>query len=306
MNIFKRVEDVDFRNIIGVLGNFDGCHKGHQTLIAEALRIKKERNGKVLLITFDPHSKSLMGEPVLKIQTLEEKIEFLDGLGVDGVLLIPFTEEFVRMDKSVFVQDVLVKELAVTSVVIGYNYRFGYKGEGNAQYLEEAASKYGFSISVLEAFEKEGIPVSSTYIRTLLKDGKIEESAFLLGYYPFVTGRVVHGAKEGRKLGFPTANLEIAPEKILPKKGVYLTKVKVGEEFYKGICNIGYQPTFERNKLVVEVHLLDFQEMIYDQKITVSFLKYLRAEKPFKNKKELKAQLEADKMACRNFNLEKA
>ena len=305
MKVFSDVSEVDFKHPIVVLGNFDGCHLGHQELIRESLTLRMATGRQVLLVTFDPHPRKVDGKPVLKLQTLEEKLAKLEHLGVDGVLVIPFTTDFLEMSYGVFVEDVLVRDLQVSSVVVGYNYRFGHKGLGDVSYLEKMGKVHGYYLLVVPAFKVDDFVVSSSYIRLLLKDGKIESAARLLGNPFSIEGEVIHGAGEGRKvLGYPTANLEVDEEKLIPRVGVYVAFVEVDEKKYRGILNVGYQPTFDRKRLAVEVHILDFDRMIYGERIKVSFIHYLRGEKKFSSKEELISQLKTDAKHALTFSID--
>lgn len=302
MEYFKKIEEVSFKeNIIAVLGNFDGCHKGHQELIKAALKRKAATGAKVLIVTFDPHSKDMQGAMVKRIQTLNEKLDCFESLGVDGVLTLPFTEAFSKMDRKDFLANILMKDLGVTDIVIGHDYRFGYKGAGDVDYLETQKEGYGYTLIVVPAFKIEGTIVSSTQIRQLIEAGAVTESHKLLGYYPLVTGKVVHGAGVGKTLGFATANLLIDADKIIPKVGVYGVIGIVKGKSVKGFCNVGYQPTFDRTKqLVIEVHFFDFDEDIYEETITVYFVKRIRDEKKFNSIDELKEQLRNDQINIEN------
>ena len=299
MEFFKRIEDVFFyKDIIAVLGNFDGCHKGHQELVKAAFKRKEETGASILVITFDPHSKDLKGESIKRIQTLDEKLQCFEKLGVDGVLALAFTETFSKMDREDFLKNILIYKIGVTDIIVGHDYRFGYQGAGNVDFLEEEKTQLGYHLIVVPAFKIKGEVVSSSKIRTLIKAGEIVLSKDLLGYYPLVTGQVIHGFGVGKTLGFATANLLIDEVKIIPKVGVYRVIGQVSGKKVKGFCNVGYQPTFDRKKqLIVEVHFFDFNEDIYGETICIHFIKRIRDEIKFNSVEELKAQLRKDQIS---------
>ena len=299
MEYFKKIEDVFFnKGIIAVLGNFDGCHKGHQALVKAARKRKEETGASILVITFDPHSKDHKGQSIKRIQTLNEKLICFEKLGVDGVLALPFTEAFSKMDREDFFENILLDEIGVTDIVVGHDYRFGYKGAGNVDYLEAEKKVLGYTLIVVPAFKIQGQVVSSSKIRTLIEAGDIASSQELLGYYPLITGQVVHGSGIGKTLGFATANLQIDEDKIIPKVGVYGVIGYVLGKRIKGFCNVGYQPTFDRKKrLVVEVHFFDFDEDIYGETICIHFIKRMRDEIKFNSVEALKSQLRKDQIS---------
>lgn len=302
MEFFKRIEDIFFyKGIIAVLGNFDGCHRGHQELVKVALKRKEETGASILVITFDPHSKDLKGKPIKRIQTLDEKLQCFEKLGVDSVLALPFTETFSKMDKEDFLKNILIDKIGVTDIIVGYDYHFGYQGDGNVDFLKKKKTQLGYHLIVVPAFKIQGEVVSSSKIRTLIDAGEITLSKDFLGYYPLVTGRVIHGSGIGKTLGFATANLLINEVKILPKIGVYGVIGQVSGKKVKGFCNVGYQPTFNRKRrLVVEVHFFNFNKDIYGENICIYFIKRIRDEIKFSSIEELKAKLRKDQILIEN------
>ena len=305
MKFFKRIEDVldnfSAKDIISILGNFDGCHKGHRQLVKVALKRKEETGASILIITLDYNSKDLKGESIKRIQTLYEKLYCFKKLGVDGVLALPFTETFSKMDREDFLKDILISKIGVTEIIIGHDYRFGHKGAGNVKFLEAYKKKFGYHLIVVPAFKIKGEVVSSSKIRTLIEAGEIALSKYFLGDYPLVTGRVIHGSGMGKTLGFATANLLIDDIKIIPKVGVYGVISQFSGKKVKGFCNIGYRPTFNKNKqLLVEVHFFDFNEDIYGKIICIRFIKRIRDEIKFNSMKELKVQLIKDQISIEN------
>ena len=296
MKVFKDINEVDKEHrLIAVLGNFDGIHKGHMSLI-EAAKELKEPSEKLIVVTFDPHPRDYMGLGVRKIQTLEEKLATFEKLGIDMVLLVPF-QKVADLKPEDFVERYLVSGLAIKKVVIGFDYRFGQGATGNSKDMEKLGKKYGFDAVVLPEYMEGGLSVSSSLIRELIAEGDLIKANKLLGYNFSLTGKVVHGKGLGRQLGFPTANLNIDTDKILPGYGVYCVYSKVKKECYYGICNVGFQPTVDQgtSHLVVEVNFFNFDQDIYDEVITVWFLDYLRSITKFDSKEALIGQLKKDK-----------
>lgn len=284
------------RNIVVGLGNFDGVHIGHQRLIAGLVDMTAEIEGTPAVFTFHPHPQAVLhpeNSPPLLL-TQEAKQDLMARLGVKVLLLIPFNLDFARLSPEDFIETVLHKELDARGVAVGYNYTFGFRGRGTPEMLEKYAGVYGYRLKIVPPVTLDGLPVSSTRIRGLLLEGRVEEAARFLGYYPFIESEVVEGARRGSTLGFPTANLNIAENLLVPANGVYSTKVYVNDEVYLGVANIGVRPTFQGQGRNVEVHLLDFFQDLYGKKIKVQFTSRLRGEKRFCSPADLTRQIERD------------
>lgn len=284
------------RNIVVGLGNFDGVHIGHQRLITELVQMATEYEGTPVVFTFHPHPQAVLqpeNSPPLLL-TQEAKQNLMAKLGVSVLLLVPFNLDFARLSPEDFIEKVLHEELAVRGVAVGYNYTFGYRGRGTAEMLEKYSGVYGYRLKVVPPVMLDGQLVSSTMIRGLLLKGQVDEAARFLGYYPFIEGEVVEGARRGSTLGFPTANLNIEENLLVPANGVYSTKVYVNGEVYLGVANIGVRPTFQGQWRNVEVHLLDFFQDLYGKKIKVLFTRRLRGEKRFSSPADLVRQIEQD------------
>jgi len=285
------------RLVIG-LGNFDGVHLGHQELILRLVERGRRLGGVPGIFTFHPHPVSVLrpehAPPLLLTQ--ETKEEIIAGLGVRLLLRIPFTLEFARLPPEEFIRDVLCGELRVISVFAGYNYTFGHRGRGTPETLKEWSPAYGFETNVVEPVEVAGEVVSSTKIRELLSRGRVQEARRFLGFAPFVDGTVVSGDGRGRKLGFPTANLETSPDILIPANGVYAVKAQIGGQRHSGVANIGCRPTFTgaESRRNLEVHLFDVADNLYGKSMRVFFERYLRGEQQFGSPAELIRQIEAD------------
>ncbi|WP_347490867.1 bifunctional riboflavin kinase/FAD synthetase [Desulfoscipio sp. XC116] len=288
-----------YENIVVGLGNFDGIHLGHQRLISDIVAKSQAVGGTPAVFTFDPHPLAVLnpqGAPPL-ILPPDVKRNMFAKLGVHVLLWIPFTREFARLSPENFIKQVLHEQLAVRAVLVGYNYTFGYMGKGTPELLEEYGDKLGFDVEILQPVSIEGQPVSSTLIRSMLADGEILEARKYLGYAPVIEGTVVYGDRRGSSLlGFPTANIEVDPNLLVPANGVYSVKADIDGRVLGGVANIGIVPTFHSNSFVrtVEVHLLDFGGDLYGKEIKVYFIRRLRNEKKFNSAGELVEQIQMD------------
>lgn len=297
MKIYRQLQEVPLLSKrTAVLGNFDGVHKGHQSLIQAA----RELQGSILLLTFHPHPQVFMGKPFGKIQTLEEKLSCLEAYGVDEVLILPFDQDLADMSKEDFLQRILRDGLGADAVVVGYNYHFGKGAQGKSSDILSLGKKYGFQGIVVPACRIEEKVVSSSRIREAIRKGQIQEAQKLLGHPYEVRGLVVHGQGVGRTIGFPTANLEVSPEKLLPGPGVYSVLGKLDGRVLPGFCNVGTQPTFRdrERRLVVEAHFFDFEEDLYGREISLTFVSWLRKIQRFPSVEALVEELKADRTAA--------
>ncbi|KJR97674.1 MAG: riboflavin biosynthesis protein RibF [Peptococcaceae bacterium BRH_c4a] len=296
-NTWKGVKEKHRDLVIG-LGNFDGVHVGHQRLISGLVEESKKIGGTPAVFTFFPHPMEVLtGKAPPRLLTHGAKQDTIRQLGVKVLLLVPFTLEFADHSPDVFIENILVRDLDVREVFVGYNYTFGKGGRGNPETLIEGGGRHGFKVCVIPPVAVEGVLVSSTLIRGLLTDGEVAAARKFLGYPPFVQGVVVTGECRGRTLGFPTANLLIEEDGLtVPANGVYAVKVQVDGEHYLGVANIGVKPTFHgfNFKPNLEVHLLDFHADLYGKEIKVFFIRRIREEKVFSSPGELAEQIRAD------------
>lgn len=287
-----------YKNAVVTIGNFDGVHKGHQALFRMLRDKAGQAGGTSVVITFEPHPARVVGgKSRLPLITMyEQKIELIAASGVDVCLCIPFTKEFAVISAHAFVEDILIKRIGMTAIVVGKDYAFGKNREGNVAFLRKYAETRGFEVTCLEEVPSaDGLPrISSTIIRETVGRGDMASAFHLLGRYYQIRGRVVSGrGRGGRSLGFPTANLELADE-LCPPSGVYAVYVEYQSERYLGVANIGYSPTFDDHLFTVEVHILEFNRQITGQNIRVDFVKRLRAEKKFSGIDALKIQIQKD------------
>ena len=279
------------------LGKFDGLHRGHE-LLMEYMREKKQeqQNLKAAVFTFDvPPSEQTQNLQMQVLTTSQEKARLFEENGIDYLIECPFTREIMCMEPEEFIERI-VKNLHVKDIVVGTDFRFGYKRRGDYQMLKQYAPQYGYQLKVMPKMQEEGRDISSTYIREEIAAGHIEKAHRLLGYPFFVEGNVLHGRKLGKAvLGIPTINLIPPSEKLLPPMGVYVTSTEYAGKHYPGITNVGCKPTIQgENPIGVETHLFDISEDMYGRMVRVSFLKRVRPEQIFDSLDALKAQMEQD------------
>lgn len=283
------------------IGTFDGVHLGHREVIARLIEISKDLSGESVVFTFYPHPRIIVDtkEDSLRLLTSqEEKITILQELGIDHLVIYPFTEEFSRLSYHEFVKNILVDKMHLNYLVIGYDHKFGQDRQGDFLSLKKLSAELGFTVERLEEFSSGDIVVSSTKIRKALDEGNIRKANQYLGYKYMLMGRVIEGKQLGRKLGFPTANIETYDShKLVPRDGVYAVRVELKGKFYKGMLNVGVRPTVNYNadNRSIEVHLFDFDEDIYRSDIILYFEDKVRDEQKFPGIDELRAQLVKDK-----------
>ncbi|MHB8791424.1 MAG: bifunctional riboflavin kinase/FAD synthetase [Desulfobulbaceae bacterium] len=304
MKLYTNLADIraPFPGACVTIGNFDGVHLGHQILFAEVVSRARDLKGTSVVVTFDPHPlKVLRPESIRLISTTEQKIELIAKAGIDVLVVIPFDREFAATTAEAFVEDILLGTIGVRELVVGYDYAFGRGRQGNIEFLKEKGREHGFPVTVVEAHYENGMLVSSTRIRELVAEGKMDEVRLLLGRYYQIRGEVQRGKQRGgRVVGFPTANLRILEEDLCPRRGVYVTQVIYDGRCYGGVSNIGYNPTFGENRLVAETHIFDFHDDIYGRPIKINLLRHLRGEKKFSGPEELAEQIRQDILVARD------
>ena len=285
------------------LGNFDGLHRGHTKIIDRVRRRAGERGGTPAAMTFDPHPPRVVRPdkaPAL-LMTTEQRLEALGRAGMQGVAVVRFTPEMSGWDPETFVRTVLVDWLHVVEVWVGANFLFGHDRAGTFSVLRTLGARYGFRAEKIDAVRYKDFVVSSTRIRRLIAEGRVDEAGALLGHHYFIDGNVVHGAARGREIGFPTANLDTRNE-LLPPAGVYATTAAVKGIEYPSVTNIGTRPTFGgTDSLHIETHLLDMSRDLYDTTIRLSFVQRLRDERAFGDVDALRTQIDADCRAAKRL-----
>jgi riboflavin kinase/FMN adenylyltransferase len=281
---------------IVTIGTFDGIHIGHQKILKDLIRTAKKENKKSVLLTFFPHPRMVLQKDVSirLINTIEEKSSLLEKMGLDYLIIHPFSQEFSRLSALDFVRNILANQLNTSRLIIGYDHHFGKNREGNIHQLREYSLLYDFEVEEIPAQDIDNVSVSSTKIRTALKEGRLKTANNYLGYNYMLNGTIVNGKKLGGKIGFPTANLDIKePYKLIPKTGVYVIKTIINAVLYTGMMNIGFNPTVKGKYQTIEAHLFDFNKDLYGKKVTIELLFFLREEQKFE---DLIIQLKLDKV----------
>ena len=289
------------------IGTFDGVHIGHQKIINRLNQIRTGKNNKSTILTFFPHPRSILnfGDDFKMLNTTEEKIQLLNKFGLDHLVIEPFTKEFSRLTALDFVRDVLVNQLHINKLVIGYDHQFGKNREGTFEQLKEYGEVYHFGVEEIPVQEIKNVSVSSTKIRQAIEEGDIEKANTYLGYSYLLTGKIVKGEGIGRKINYPTINLHIEEEyKLIPRNGVYIVKTTLQNRVVFGIMNIGFRPTLNGKHQTIEIHLLDFDGDLYDNKIQIEVLKRLREEQKFDSIDSLTEQIQIDEKIARNWIIE--
>ncbi|MBU3159235.1 bifunctional riboflavin kinase/FAD synthetase [Clostridium frigoris] len=287
------------------LGSFDGLHLGHMHLINKAVELSKANNAKSMICTFKNHPLSVINKEICPklIMDNDTKIKLLKDTGIDIVNLANFDKEFMKITPEEFIRN-MVKCYNAKGIIVGFNYRFGYKNLGDVEMLKEYSTILGYKLYVCDAVSVNDEIVSSSRIRHLIAEGNIVKANELLGRPHTIIGNVVKGKQLGRTIGFPTVNLNYNKDYILPKGGVYYTIIEYNNCFYKAITNIGYNPTVEGGKLSVETYILDFNKQIYNEVVKINFINRIRDEVKFNNVDELKCQLVKDKEYAYNQKIE--
>lgn len=301
MQLIEDLDDFDAPDhSVVTSGTFDGVHVGHQKILSKLNHLAKSDGGKSIVLTFWPHPRFVLNHGVSDLKllsTFEEKVNLLKLSGIDYLVKIPFTQQFAELSSDQFIRNILVERLNTQKLVIGYDHRFGRNREGGFDYLMQHSDEYGFAVQEISRQDIENVGVSSTKIREALAQGEIHVANEFLGRNYCITGFVKDGDRIGRSIGFPTANLEI-PEsyKLIPADGAYAVRVYVDGNHHLGMLNIGQRPTVSGQERRIEVNIFDFNEDIYNHRLTVEFVRLLRKEQKFGSIEELKNQLSKDKL----------
>ena len=300
MKIYNSIEAFQkVNNAVITTGTFDGVHKGHRVILDKLRSIADEVNGETVVLTFFPHPRMVLypdDNDLRLINTIDERKQLLAEAGIDHLIIHPFSKEFSKISSLDFIRNIIVNQLGVHTLVIGYDHHFGRNREGSFEHLKEFAPVYGFAVEEISAQEVQQVNVSSTKVRNALSVGDVNAANQFLGNPYTLSGVVVHGEKLGRQLGFPTANIKIADwYKLIPDNGVYAVKVIIEEKTYIGMLNIGNRPTVKGEGVTIEVNIFNFNADIYTKQIKVEFYERIRVEQKFDNLNELKHQLTIDK-----------
>lgn len=304
MKIVKNIAEYsDAMGLTMSLGMFDGVHKGHQEIIKKLKKHSETHQLESALLTFWPHPRKVL-QPEVEIKllnTLEEKLQLLERFGIQKTFLQEFNDDFRNLSGEDFVKQILLDKLHMKHIVIGYDHHFGKNKSGNFELLEKMASENNFVVEETKAVLVNELAVSSTKIRNALSEGDIITANEFLGYHYPVSGTVVAGKKIGRTIGYPTANIDVDPIKLLPKNGAYIVDVELNGQMHKGMLSIGTNPTVNGTKKTTEVYILDFDQDIYGENITVYFRDYLHDEIKFESLEKLVERLDEDKQLTIDF-----
>lgn len=305
MQVFYSIDEAKLEGKpVATMGTFDGVHHGHRAVIKHLIGEAKKRNAKSLLITFEPHPRIVLNKGARDLRLInnpKEKINLIGKLGIDYLLVLPFTFEFSKTSAREFIQQYLIEKLHVQAMTIGYDHHFG-RMDGEFENVEVLLRSYGVEVERIPEYDVENQAVSSTKIRNAIQSGEVQIANQLLGYKYSLCGTVIHGNKIGRTIGFPTANIMLDYKlKLLPIDGVYVVEVLFEEKLYRGMLNVGFRPTLHANEKTIEVHILDFDRFIYGSRLEVHLCKKIRNEVGFDGLESLKTQLLKDRKVVKEF-----
>ena len=305
MEVFENIlEYKPSRESIVTIGTFDGVHIGHRKIITDMVAKGKKENLLTILLTFFPHPRMVLQKDsnIKMIDTINEKKNIFKKLGVEVLIIQPFTKDFSRMSAIKFTRDILVNSLKVSKLMIGYDHRFGRNREATVQTLKGFGLDYNFKVDEIPAQDIESISVSSTKVRNAISSGDFKLVNKFLGRPFNLSGKIIKGDELGRKIGYPTANLKIFEKyKLKPQNGVYLVRTKIKKQTYFGMMNIGIRPTISAKNNQIETHLFNFNGNLYDHEMTLEILEKIRVEKKFESIEKLKIQLDIDKRHCQKL-----
>ena len=302
MRIFDNLKSYSSKKeSILTIGTFDGVHIGHNKILKRLIQDSKKNNLSSLVMTFFPHPRMILNKShdIKMIDTISEKINLLEKTGLDNLIIHPFDNNFSKIRAKEFVEEILVKKLKIKEIIIGYDHKFGKDREASVEDLKKFGQDYMFNVKEIPAEEIDSIAISSTKIRNAILNGEIEKCNKFLGRNFILTGKVVYGDGLGKKIDFPTANIEIKETyKIIPKNGVYLVKTKINSNTYFGMMNIGIRPTVGGTNKSLEIHFFNFKDNIYGKNVSIEIIKKIRDEEKFSSIDQLKIQLKKDEQFC--------
>lgn len=296
MKVIKAIKDIDIEfDTVVTIGNFDGVHKGHQVLIEKTATYAKARGIKSAVFTFLNHPINyFVPEKVKNIFDEKEKERLIEGFGIDYLIDIPFDKAMTQISAEQFIVKILKDKIHAKKIVVGHDFTFARNKEGTVDVLREMGHEYGIEVEIVQPIKINGIRVSSTFIRKLISEGRIDEIPQYLGTPYVIEGEIIHGKANGRKMGYPTANISLKDQIIKPKNGIYASRVIIDGKKYFGATNVGMNPTVNGKYLSIETNILDFDEDIYGKRVRIEFLEKIRDEKKFESLDELRKQLDLD------------
>lgn len=296
MKVIKAIKDIDIEfDTVVTIGNFDGVHKGHQVLIEKTATYAKARGIKSAVFTFLNHPINyFVLEKVKNIFDEKEKERLIEGFGIDYLIDIPFDKAMTQISAEQFIVKILKDKIHAKKIVVGHDFTFARNKEGTVDVLREIGHEYGIEVEIVQPIKINGIRVSSTFIRELISEGRVDEIPQYLGTPYVIEGEIIHGKANGRKMGYPTANISLKDQIINPKNGIYASRVIIDGKKYFGATNVGMNPTVNGKYLSIETNILDFDEDIYGKRVRIEFLEKIRDEKKFESLDELRKQLDLD------------
>lgn len=311
MKIYNHIDEFKkISNAVVTIGTFDGVHFGHQKIISRLLEVARQKKGESVILTFFPHPRMILhpeDKAIKLISTISEKAERLEKLGIDHLILTPFTRDFSNLSPQEYISNILVEKIGTKHIVIGYDHRFGKDREGGLEHLQKYAGDFGFEVEEIPEQDINDVAVSSTKIRNAIQSGDVKTANNFLGYPFHLTGKVIKGDQIGRSLGFPTANLFVEETyKLIPADGIYAVNVEVNPSMeenktFNGMAYIGHRPTINGMTHNIEVNIFDFDKDIYGDIIRINFVDYIRGDEKFDSLDGLKAQLAKDEKAVKSM-----
>ena len=302
MKIYKSIDEYnESKSSVLTIGTFDGVHKGHQKIFNKVLNVSKQSNLSSVVLTFFPHPRIILNKynDIKMIDSLDEKINHLEKIGIDHLIIHPFDKKFSLLSADQFIKEYLLEKLKLKHIIIGYDHRFGKGREASVTDLKKYSSEFNFVLDEIDAQEIEKIAISSTKIRNSINEGDLKTTKIYLGRFFSLTGKVVKGDGLGKQIDYPTANISIEEDyKIIPKDGVYYIKTTIDNNLYNGMMNIGHRPTIGTKEKSIEVNLFNFDRDIYDRVISIDVVEKIRDEKKFASIEALKTQLAKDQEHC--------
>jgi len=302
MKIYRNIDDYDQeKGAVVTIGTFDGLHHGHQEILKKVVNSSIEKKLSSVVLTFFPHPRTILNKynNIRMIDTLDEKINQLDKIGIDSLIIQPFDKSFSLLTADHYIKDFLVEKLKLKHIIIGYDHRFGKGREASVVDLKSYSNEYNFTVEEIEAQEIETIKISSSKIRNSINEGDLETTKKYLGRNFKLTGKIIKGDGLGKKINYPTANIFVKEKyKIIPKDGVYFIRTLIKNKSYNGMMNIGHRPTIGSNDKSIEVHLFNFNQDIYNKEISIDIILKIRDEKKFSSIEALKQQLKKDENYC--------
>lgn len=301
MKIYHHINDFQrLNNSVVTIGTFDGVHQGHRQIIARLKELARQTGGETVILTFFPHPRMIIhpeDQDLKLITTIHERAALLEQLGVDHLIITPFSRDFSNQTAEAYIRDILVNKIGTRQIIIGYDHRFGKDRQGGLSDLQQAAPVYGFEVIEIPKQDIDHVAVSSTRIREALLKSDIEQANAFLGYPFFITGKVIRGNQIGRQIGYPTANLLVEEGyKLIPADGIFAATVQLNDETFQGMAYIGHRPTINGMTRNIEVNIFDFNRDIYNQTLQMNFIHFVRHDVKFSSLEGLKDQLAQDKL----------